>query len=165
VPESSQQKDTLRVAVGVLANARSEVLISQRLPGSQLAGAWEFPGGKLATGETPLKALQRELREELGIGVRYVRYLARLEHHYGDQRVCLYCWKVLAWRGLVTAAENQPLQWVVPGALMEHGLLAADQPLVERLLDDMAGVNVRGWQTTVAALGMTGDGQKLKTKN
>ena len=51
------------------------VLIAQRPPGKVLAGRWEFPGGKLAEGESPSEALQRELREELGIVVRQFEWV------------------------------------------------------------------------------------------
>ena len=94
----------LHVAVGVLENIRGEVLISQRKSDVYLAGAWEFPGGKLEVGETPLDALCRELSEELNIRVLYVRHLAFLHHETSVQRVHLYCWKVLAWDGQLGAA-------------------------------------------------------------
>ena len=60
----------INVVVGVLQDNRGQVLISQRLPSAHQAGAWEFPGGKIHEGETPLAALTRELAEELGIVIR-----------------------------------------------------------------------------------------------
>lgn len=124
----------LHVAVGVLENIRGEVLISQRKSDVYLGGAWEFPGGKLEAGETPLDALCRELSEELNIRVLYVRHLAFLQHKTSVQRVHLYCWKVLVWGGQLGAGEQQPLAWVPVNSVMDHGLLEADQPLVDRLL-------------------------------
>jgi 8-oxo-dGTP diphosphatase len=57
---------TVVVAAAVLVEA-GRVLLSQRKAGTHLAGAWEFPGGKVEAGEDPREALRRELREELGI--------------------------------------------------------------------------------------------------
>src|ERR1700733_927209 len=57
---------TVLVAAAVLIED-GRVLLTQRKPGTHLAGAWEFPGGKVEAGEDPREALRRELREEVGI--------------------------------------------------------------------------------------------------
>ena len=148
-PEPSE----LNVAVGVLQDPAGKVLISQRPATGPHPGAWEFPGGKLAVNETPLQALQRELDEELAIRVRYIRYLADLQHDYVDEQfsVHLICWKVLHWDGQVKAAENQALQWIEPERLMQPGLLEADRWLVD-LLTGEAAVNVRPFQQVAQQL-------------
>ena len=58
------------VAAGVLTDASGRVLLARRISGRDLAGAWEFPGGKIERNETPEQALKRELKEELGIDVQ-----------------------------------------------------------------------------------------------
>lgn len=142
-------QNELKVAVGVLTNVAGEVLIAQRAGDAPMAGAWEFPGGKLDVGETAQAALVRELHEELGITPTYLRFLAELKHDYagedGMRRVRLHCWKVLAWDGPVIAAENQTLQWLQPDRLFECGLLEADRPLVE-LLTGHSRINTLSWQ-------------------
>ncbi len=65
--ESSKPKRLLLVVACALVDADGRVLIAQRPEGKQLAGLWEFPGGKVEPGETPEDCLVRELREELGI--------------------------------------------------------------------------------------------------
>ena len=60
----------LLVAAAALVDPDNRVLIAQRPPGKSMAGLWEFPGGKVADGETPEQALVRELREELDRGLR-----------------------------------------------------------------------------------------------
>jgi len=57
----------VHVVAGVLGDARGRILLARRVKGRELAGLWEFPGGKVESGETPQAALVRELREELGI--------------------------------------------------------------------------------------------------
>jgi 8-oxo-dGTP diphosphatase len=140
----------LHVAAGVLQNESGQVLIAQRPEGSHMAGAWEFPGGKIAAGESYVQGLVRELDEELGIQARYVRHLARLSHDYPDRRVHLYVWKVLTWSGEPRGAEGQALQWLAPGELMQAGLLPADAGIVAVLLDDSA-VNRDNWRSTARA--------------
>jgi 8-oxo-dGTP diphosphatase len=57
----------LLVVAAALIDADGRVLLARRPPGKSMAGLWEFPGGKIANGETPEAALVRELKEELGI--------------------------------------------------------------------------------------------------
>lgn len=128
----------LHVAAGVLQDADGKVLVSRRPAAAQMAGKLEFPGGKIATGETPLQGLVRELREELGIDVLCARHFMRLSHEYPDFRVHLYIWRVLLWDGSLRGVEGQQLQWMVPETLISAGLLPADEPVVEHLRKNIA---------------------------
>jgi 8-oxo-dGTP diphosphatase len=98
-----------------------------------MAGLWEFPGGKLQAGEERLAALARELDEELGIAVDDAEPLLELVHDYPDKRVLLDVWRVLRYRGAVTAREGQALRWISVDEFADLPLLAADWPIVERL--------------------------------
>ena len=130
----------LHVAAGVLVDASGRVLIARRGVSKHMGGSWEFPGGKIAAGETPLEGLVRELHEELGITVLGARHLVRYSHQYAEYLVHLYIWKVLDWRGEAVGLEKQPLRWVLPESLPEAGLLAADERIVN-LLQQPAEVN------------------------
>ncbi|MGH8505700.1 MAG: Nudix family hydrolase [Stenotrophobium sp.] len=123
----------IAVAAGVLCNAAGEVLIAQRPAGKIAAGLWEFPGGKIESGETPYQALVRELGEELGVQVRQARPLIRVTHDYSDRRVLLDTWCVTAFDGEPHGREQQALAWVMPSRLREYPLLAADHPIVTAL--------------------------------
>ncbi|HEX7080732.1 MAG TPA: 8-oxo-dGTP diphosphatase MutT [Gammaproteobacteria bacterium] len=123
----------VHVVAGVLEDADGRVLVNQRLPGTHMAGFWEFPGGKSAPGETPLGALRRELREELGIEVSCASPLIELVHDYREKRVRLDVWRVERWDGVPRGLERQPLRWVDVEELTEIGLLPADAPIVEAL--------------------------------
>jgi 8-oxo-dGTP diphosphatase len=103
-----------------------------------MGGAWEFPGGKIHAGETPLQGLVRELQEELAIHVVYARHLIHYYHDYPDRRVYLYVWKVMDWRDEPSGVEGQSLQWVEPAELTQAGLLPADGPIVSLLFRNSA---------------------------
>ena len=98
-----------------------------------MEGYWEFPGGKRRPGEGSCGALERELREELGITVRGAEFMAELTHRYPDRCVRLELWRVDRFEGEPSAREGQALKWVAPENLLALPLLPADQPLVEAL--------------------------------
>lgn len=121
---------TLHVAVGVLQDPQSRILITQRRVGTPGAGQWEFPGGKREPGESIYATLKRELSEELGVVVREARPMLRFHYDYPDRRVLLDTWKVLHWSGQARGCEGQKLHWCEPKRLHEYDLLAASKPIV-----------------------------------
>jgi 8-oxo-dGTP diphosphatase len=123
------------VVAAALYDARGRVLIAQRPQGKHQAGRWEFPGGKVAPGESEAAALARELREELGIEVTASRPFMRLEHSYADRSVELSMWIVERFAGAPRSLDGQVLRWVAPADLGQADLLEADRPFVEALLD------------------------------
>lgn len=123
----------IAVACGVLVNARGEVLIAQRPVGKIAAGKWEFPGGKIESGESAREALQRELHEELSIQILVARPLIHIRHDYSDRTVLLDTWLISGWAGSPEACEGQSLAWCAPARLFEYDLLAADGPIVNAL--------------------------------
>ena len=129
------------MVAAILADAQGRVLVAQRPPGKELAGYWEFPGGKLEPGEPAERALRRELMEELGIEVAACEPYMTLEHEYSQpgvqRRVRLLVWRVGRWLGEPAGREGQALQWLAPGALMAAGLLPADAPIAARLVDEL----------------------------
>ena len=127
-------KPVIAVAAGVLHDGNGRVLIAQRQAGSHAAGRWEFPGGKLRSGEAPGDGLARELEEELGILVQHADPLISYRHEYDQRIVDLHVWRVLRYQGEPTGREGQPLRWVDVADLISCGLLPADRPIVDILL-------------------------------
>jgi 8-oxo-dGTP diphosphatase len=123
------------VVAAALYDARGRVLIAQRPLGKHQAGRWEFPGGKVAPGESEGQALARELHEELGIDVTASRPFMRLEHSYPDRSVELSMWIVERFSGTPRGLDGQKLRWVTPAELPQADLLEADRPFVEALRD------------------------------
>lgn len=123
----------LHVAAGILRNAAGEVLIAERLCDGPFNGLWEFPGGKIAAGESARAALQRELQEELGIAATAVERFMSLSHRYPDRSVDLEFFLITNWQGKPRGLEGQGLRWVAIRDLNVDELLPADAPLVDAL--------------------------------
>ena len=127
----------LLVAACALVDADGRVLVAQRPPGKSMAGLWEFPGGKVAAGETPETALIRELREELGIDTEAscLAPLTFASHAYPTFHLLMPLYVCRVWRGQPEAREGQTLRWVRPVALRELDMPAADLPLIAPLIE------------------------------
>jgi 8-oxo-dGTP diphosphatase len=123
----------VRVVAAALYDAAGRVLIAERPPGKHMAGRWEFPGGKLAPGESEAAALERELTEELGVSLISARFLMRLLHHYEDRSVELSLWVVDRFAGEPVGLDGQRLKWVTPAGLSQEDILEADRPFVQAL--------------------------------
>ena len=123
----------VRVAVAVLQRPDGRVLLAQRLPGTPYPGYWEFPGGKLEAGESPLAALARELDEELGIEiVRAAPWLVQ-RYAYAHAHVELNFFRVFAWRGEPRGRMGQAIAWQAPGAFDVTPLLPANAAILRSL--------------------------------
>jgi 8-oxo-dGTP diphosphatase len=127
----------LLVAAAALVDADGRVLICQRPQGKQLAGLWEFPGGKVEAGETPEACLIRELEEELGIVVTHacLAPFVFASHAYESFHLLMPLYLVRRWEGTITAREHEALAWVKPSKLGDYPMPPADAPLVAWLRD------------------------------
>ena len=128
---------TVLVAAVVLVDPDGRVLLAQRPEGKEMAGLWEFPGGKVETGETPETALIRELDEELGINT-WQSCLAPLtfaSHSYQHFHLLMPVFICRKWSGIVTAREHASLKWVRPMALRDYPMPEADLPLIPIIRD------------------------------
>ena len=124
------------VAACALIDADSRVLIAQRPEGRSMAGLWEFPGGKVETGERPEEALIRELKEELGITVKEacLAPLTFASHTYENFQLLMPLYVCRRWEGMVTPLEGQQLTWVRPTKLKDYPMPPADLPLISHLI-------------------------------
>ncbi len=123
----------LHVAVGVALDANGRVLIAQRPKNTHLGGFWEFPGGKLESGETAYEALRRELAEEVGVCVLDASPMIRVAHDYPERRVLLDVWRVTAWSGAAHGREGQIMRWVAVADLQNYAFPSANAPIVTAL--------------------------------
>jgi 8-oxo-dGTP diphosphatase len=123
------------VAACALVDADGSVLLTERPAGKPMAGLWEFPGGKVESGERPEDTLIRELKEELDIVVREpcLAPLTFASHGYADFHLLMPLYVCRRWEGLVTAKEGQRLAWVRPNRLRDYKMPPADEPLIAHL--------------------------------
>lgn len=112
------------------------VLITQRRADQPLPLQWEFPGGKVEPAESPVAALVRELREEIGVGVEVGRIWDVLFHAYDAFDLVMLVYACRLVEGEPRAVEVADLAWVPPGELSRWDILPADRPLVERLVSE-----------------------------
>jgi len=123
----------LNVVAGILFDADRRVLIAERVNDAPFRGMWEFPGGKIARGESAPNALQRELREELGIVVTKSSTFMRVNHDYADRSVALHFFTVYQWRGSPQGLEGQRLRWIAPADIEDGLMLPADAPVIKAI--------------------------------
>ena len=121
------------VAAGILCDPDGRVLIAERLGDGPFHGLWEFPGGKIGTGESAIDALARELAEELGIEITSCASFMNLRHEYDDRIVTIEFFIVSGWTSDPVGREGQALRWVPRERLDAAELLPADVPVVEAL--------------------------------
>lgn len=122
-----------RVVAGILRDADRKILITDRSRARSLQHLWEFPGGKVESGESAEMALGRELAEELGISTLEFARFQTLEHDYPDIRVSIEFFIVTGWQGTPAGIEGQQLLWVNENELDAEQLLPADAPIIAAL--------------------------------
>jgi 8-oxo-dGTP diphosphatase len=123
----------LEVAAAVIVRPNGQFLLAQRPTGKVYAGYWEFPGGKVESGEPALAALTRELREELGIEVTHACPWITREYVYPHAHVRLNFFRVLGWEGEPDSREAQALSWQRRDGIGVSPLLPANAPVLRAL--------------------------------
>ena len=116
------------VAVGILMKPNGDVLLGSRPEGKPYAGYWEFPGGKVETGEAIIDALKREFAEEIGVNIISAEPWCGVEHVYPHAHVRLHFFISRKWQGEPRALEGQQLAW--QGQMQLAPMLPATVPLI-----------------------------------
>ncbi|WP_295496340.1 (deoxy)nucleoside triphosphate pyrophosphohydrolase [Sphingorhabdus sp. EL138] len=125
----------LFVVAAALTNDKGEILLQKRPMGAQMAGLWEFPGGKVDIGESPEAALVRELAEELGIIVAAQDLVPETfaSEPLGDRILVLLLYRCTTWLGAPSAIYASEIQWTLPQDMADLPMPPADYPLVRKL--------------------------------
>ena len=136
-PYMSRGLPTVLVSAVALIDRDGRVLLAQRPAGKRMAGLWEFPGGKIETGETPEAALIRELGEELGIDTAEscLAPLTFASHSYDDFHLLMLVYVCRKWSGTPRPLEGGELAWVRASRLRDYDMPPADIPLIPVLQD------------------------------
>ena len=123
----------MQVVAGLIVHG-NRLLICQRREGGAFPLKWEFPGGKVESGEGLAKALSRELREELGIEIQPAEEIYRHNHCYRDgTRVELIFFRVDDYRGKIVNKVFHDIRWAGLEELKQFDFLDGDLPLIEKL--------------------------------
>jgi 8-oxo-dGTP diphosphatase len=133
VDETQERTEPVHVVAAVLRDRRGRILLARRTAGRDLAGAWEFPGGKVEPGESPEAALARELDEELGIRIGACTPLIRVPQAYPGKRIVLDVRVVADYAGTPHGREKQALAWTPAAKLSTYPMPPADRPVVAAL--------------------------------
>jgi 8-oxo-dGTP diphosphatase len=119
------------VVAGILQR-RNTILICRRRPDQLHALKWEFPGGKVESGETPEQALHRELREELGIESGPATEITRYEFTYpGKNPILLIFLRIAGWQGEIENQIFDRIVWEQPRNLSQYDFLEGDLPFLD----------------------------------
>ncbi|OEY99893.1 MULTISPECIES: Nudix family hydrolase [Stenotrophomonas] len=124
---------SIHVVAAVITDARGRILLNRRTENRDMAGLWEFPGGKRETGESSEQALVRELREELGIEAEIGDWIMDVPQAYPDKHLRLEVRHVRSWKGSPRGREGQAITWVAPDKLSRYSMPPADLPVVAAL--------------------------------
>lgn len=123
----------VEVVAAIIRRAK-KILITRRRDDVHLAGLWEFPGGKVEDGESLRSALQREIREELGIDVGVHDEFFTVEHDYSTKSVRLHFFNCTILEGEPQPMDVADLQWVEPADLPDFEFPPADVELIRKLI-------------------------------
>ena len=123
---------TITVVAAVIEQ-HGAFLVTQRQPGTHLAGLWEFPGGKIDAGESRADALRREIREELDADVTVGELILETTHAYPNRAITL-CFYRCVLRGDPRPVLGQAMRWVPRHELSSLDFPPADDELIRRLV-------------------------------
>jgi (d)CTP diphosphatase len=124
--------------VAALIEREGKLLLARRDASSDQAGLWEFPGGKVETGESHPCALVRELQEEMGITATVEEFIATSQLPQPARLIRLHGWRVSGFTGTITLQCHSEIRWVAPADVLSFDLAPADIPLIEAYLTKFA---------------------------
>ncbi len=121
------------IGVGVIRNDLGKILIDRRLPKGEMAGFWEFPGGKIESTETIEECIRREIAEELAIAVTVGDRITTIEHEYAKFKVTLFVHDCQYLAGEPQAIECQEIRWVTIAELDQYNFPEANYQIIDLL--------------------------------
>jgi 8-oxo-dGTP diphosphatase len=128
--------DRIVVVCGVIFQ-EGKIFIARRRQGRSMSGKWEFPGGKIETNESPEKALQRELIEELDLEVEISSLLGSVEYSYSSFSIRLIAYKCFSSASPMHMTDHDMFEWVIPEQLLKYDLTEADIELIPVIMNDL----------------------------
>jgi len=121
------------IVLAIILKNERQILIAKREEKLFQGGFWEFPGGKVETGESSNKALYRELREELNISIIEASPLLKFEYEYPEKLLLLDVWVVNSFSGEATGNEGQTVTWIPIDELSSYQFPAANKRILDAI--------------------------------
>lgn len=119
--------------VAAVFEREGRFMIARKAPGKQLAGLWEFPGGKIEAGETGPLALARELKEEFGIDCQVKKLICRYPFRYPDKQIHIAFYRVETNAAIIPQNDHDAVAWLSREALGNMALAPADRDVLALL--------------------------------
>ena len=130
----SNSKSKIVEVTAAILKKEDKILIAQRKEGDNLAGKWEFPGGKIEEGESPEVCLQRELQEEFGIQTRIGDFICESEYQYPHIHIRLLAYQAFYISGDFELHDHAAIEWITLQEMNNYDFAPADIPIVEVLV-------------------------------
>jgi 8-oxo-dGTP diphosphatase len=122
----------IRVTAAILVH-NERILIAQRRDPDNLAGKWEFPGGKIENNETPQQCLIREMKEEFDIDVAIGEFFDESVYHYESGKIQLLAYHTTWKSGRFSLKAHAAMRWVSLNQMQEIEFAPADIPIAQKL--------------------------------
>ena len=123
----------LHVVIGIVRDESERILVALRPAHVYMPGVWEFPGGKVESGEDALAALKREFKEEVGIDIYHATPLLEHQHAYPDRKVLLDVWSIDEYHGEPKGCEGQEIRWLPAADLEQYTFPEGNSPIIQIL--------------------------------
>jgi len=127
------ERKKLKVVAAVIRDKDGRILITQRGPGMDFSGKWEFPGGKIKEGEDPKSALKREIAEELGLDINVGEKLLAWDYVYDFADIDFIAFDAKVIGGVFDLLEHQDAIWTDALSMDSYDWVPADRELVSKL--------------------------------
>lgn len=124
----------MTTVLAAMIERHGRLLVARRAPGRRQGGLWEFPGGKLESGETPEACLRRELREELGIEATVGAFFAESLFRYDHGTIRLLAYRATWDSGELRLVDHSAVRWLAPSEMVPDDFAPADIPFIDRMI-------------------------------